>query len=323
MITTFEVKQEYELNCPPVLFVIFNRPDLTYRVFERIKKARPNQLFIAADGWRSDKPGEEQLCKKARSIVDKVDWSCELYTLFQEENLGCKFGPLAAINWFFKHVEEGIVLEDDCLPDLTFFKYCEELLSYYQNNLKILTISGFNYGYITDCHISYSFSQFMNPVGWATWRRSALIIDYNLKEWSKINKNWFLYSRLRSSMVDFDWKWVKNWRSTYDDLTEKNVDAWDYYWIYAGLKNRKYSVVPHRNLIKNIGFNESATHTRDPEHPISKVGTSSIELPLTHPDSISRNVDYEEQYIKKLWHTYYRKNFLYQLWAFYDDVIKP
>ena len=163
----------------------------------------------------------------------------------------------------------------------------------------------------------------MNMWGWATWRRSAELIDYNLLEWGKKNKNLFLISRLRNSLFDLDWKWLKRWRRTFDDLTEKNVDTWDYYWIYAGLKNRTFSIVPHQNLIQNIGFHENATHTKAVEHPIGKINTHPMDFPIKHPRKISNNVLFEEQYIKKIWQLYYRKGFAYQLWLLYDDVIKP
>lgn len=306
----------------PVLFIIFNRPETTKEVFGQIKKAQPRQLFIAADGPRVDQPTDHNLCKQARSIIDQVDWPCELQTLLHKENLGCKFGPITAINWFFSHVEQGIILEDDCVPDLSFFQYCSELLERYKDNKKILSINGHNLGYISKYDYSYSFTRYMNMWGWATWRRSLDLIDYELEDWETINKNWFLYTSLRSSVFDFDWKWVKNWRNTYVDLLEKEVDAWDYYWIYAGFRHRLLSVVPHKNLINNIGFNANATHTKSKDHLIGKTINEKMNSPLVHPKRISRNTDYEENYVKKIWQSYERKPFFYQLWAFYDDVIK-
>jgi hypothetical protein len=309
--------------CPPVLFIVFNRPETTAQVFSRIKEARPGQLFIAADGPRLHHIDDKTLCRQVRSIVNDVDWPCEIHTLFRDKNVGCKMGVLGAINWFFEHVEQGIILEDDCLPAPDFFIYCYELLNRYKGNPKILSINGYNFGYRPVSLTSYFFTRYMNMWGWATWRRSAQKIDYQLDEWGRKNKKLFLYTRLRTTVFDFDWKWVKRWRKTFDELTQKNVDTWDYYWIYAGLKHRLYSIVPHRNLIQNIGFNESATHTHDSRHPITKIDVSSLDFPLLHPRTVVRDIVYEEECVKKVWHSYFRKNFVYQLWAFYRDVLRP
>ena len=149
------------------------------------------------------------------------------------------------------------------------------------------------------------------------------MIDYELKSWQDMWKNLFLYSRLGSSPFDFDWKWVKNWRVTFDNLIAKNADAWDYFWIFSGLKHRLLSIVPNRNLIQNIGFHESATHTRDLSHPVSKIQTLPMEFPLEHPQKVMRNTFFEEEYVKKIWQSYFRKNFGYQLRAWYRDVIHP
>ena len=129
----------------PILFLIFNRPQTTLLVFEQIKKVQPKWLFIAADGPHIEKPGEEELCNETREIVLKgIDWDCEVKTLFRSENVGCMKGPSEAINWFFGNVEQGIILEDDCLPDSSFFTYCEQLLEEYKYNEKIITIGGTN-----------------------------------------------------------------------------------------------------------------------------------------------------------------------------------
>jgi hypothetical protein len=149
------------------------------------------------------------------------------------------------------------------------------------------------------------------------------MIDYNIVDWKYRNKSVFLYTRLRSSLFDFDWKWVKNWRKKFDELIEKNVDTWDYQWVYAGLKYRLYSIVPHRNLIRNIGFDDRATHTIDSENLINKTETAILVFPMTYPKKIIRNVFYEEQYVKKIWQSYFRKSFKYQLWLLCRDVFRP
>ena len=118
----------------PVLFIIFNRPETTMQVFERIRQARPPKLFIVADGARKDKPGEAEKCEQCRAIKDMVDWQCEVYTNFADENIGCKNRVASGISWVFEQVEEAIILEDDCLPNMSFFRFCQEMLEKYKND---------------------------------------------------------------------------------------------------------------------------------------------------------------------------------------------
>src|SRR5687768_18096170 len=126
----------------PVLLIVFNRPDKAGAVFNRVREMQPRQLFIAGDAPRPDQPGDKERCEETRSIVTAVDWECEVHTLFQQSNLGCGKGPAAAISWFFSQVELGIILEDDCLPIESFFRFCAELLPRYRNNEQIMLISG-------------------------------------------------------------------------------------------------------------------------------------------------------------------------------------
>ena len=111
-----------------VLFIIFNRPDTTKKVFDQIKAGKPGRLYIAADGPRMNRPGEEVLCRQTREIINDVDWPCEVKTLFRQTNQGCKEAVSSAIAWFFENEEEGIILEDDCLPNNSFFRFCDTLL---------------------------------------------------------------------------------------------------------------------------------------------------------------------------------------------------
>lgn len=312
------------MRCPPILFIIFNRPDTALRVFDRIKSARPEELFIAADGPRLGRDGESALCRQARSIVELVDWDCEVHTLFRDKNLGCKQAVRSALDWFFRHVEEGIILEDDCVPDPSFFPFCQELLEKYRDNPKILSISGFNFGYApSDKQTSYSFSRYMNMWGWATWRRSLKLIDYEVQQWNEINKVGFIHRNTRSSFFDFDWKWIKDWRKTFDDLINRHVDTWDYYWFFAAFKNGLLTVFPHQNLVENIGFNQQATHTHDEGSHITKIQSGSINFPLVHPEKITRNKDFEENYIKRVWQSYHRRGLIYQLKTFTREELLP
>lgn len=307
-----------------MLFILFNRPSTARRVFERIKQARPPRLYIAADGPRAGNASDAELCQQTRMIASQIDWQCELHLLFQDENLGCKYGPLTAINWFFSQELEGIILEDDCVPDPAFFPYCSDLLERYRDNERILTISGFNFGYKPENpKYSYFFSRYMNPVGWASWKRSLNLVDYQLKQWNQMKKVSFLHRHTRNSLLDFDWKWVKDWRKTFDELVNNNVNAWDYYWMFAGMKYDTLTIFPTRDLIENIGFDDSATHTKNSDSPMAQVKAETLIFPLSHPSRIRRDKYFEEEYIKKVWQSYSRKGFTYQIKTFLREEVLP
>ena len=183
----------------PILFLIFNRPETTAPVFEQIKKIQPKYLYVAADGPRSNRPGEDELCKASKAIVlEGIDWDCEVKTLLRGKNMGCKRAVSDAINWFFENVEQGIILEDDCLPDESFFYYCEQLLEKYKYDNSIISIGGTNLGYHFENNDSYAYSKFMNMWGWATWRRCVPLVDYKMNKWKNMRfKNWFLQKKIQ------------------------------------------------------------------------------------------------------------------------------
>lgn len=164
-----------------VLFLIFNRLDTASRVFEAIREARPFRLYIAADGPRLHKLGELEACISVRRLVTQIDWPCEIHTLFREQNLGCARAVKEAIDWFFEHEEEGIILEDDCLPRPEFFSFCSEMLDRWRNNKEIMMISGTNYlfGKISSSY-DYYFSHFAAIWGWATWKRAWTQLDLSI-----------------------------------------------------------------------------------------------------------------------------------------------
>src|SRR5260221_13687320 len=160
------------LTKSPVLFILFNRPDTTAQVFDQIKTAQPKRLYIAADGPRLDFPDDELLCKQAREVIKGIDWDCEVKILFNNENIGCKLGVSAALNWFFSQEEEGIILEDDCLPANGFFKFCDTLLEKYRDDTRIRHITGCNLQFGKKWgNASYYFSNRTHVWGWASWRR--------------------------------------------------------------------------------------------------------------------------------------------------------
>jgi len=282
----------------PVLFILFNRLDTTKQVFASIREYKPDHLYIAADGPRLDKKGESEKCKLVREwVLSNIDWDCEVKTLFQSNNLGCGKGPATAISWFFENVEEGIILEDDCVPHPDFYLYCEQMLDYYRNDNRISIISGSNFDIhnLYGTEDSYFFSTFPYTWGWATWKRNWVTYDYYLKEWNHIKKNDFLKKNIFKEN-----KYYLSWKNIFNNLsTDSYKDIWDYQFFYQCFKKKQVSVVPSLNLISNIGSGDTATHTLKENDPMLNREIYSLSFPLKHPQEIKRNFIYDE-YLQKL-----------------------
>jgi hypothetical protein len=262
----------------PVVLIIFNRPEHTNRVFAEIARARPPRLFLVADGPRITHDGEEDLARETRAIIERVNWPCDVQTNFSEVNLGCRVRVSSGLDWVFEQVAEAIILEDDCLPNQTFFRFCEELLIRYRDDQRIGMISGGNYQFghrLNDD--SYYFSALNHVWGWASWSdRWKHDYDVNLKHWPKIRDegrvaDWFFEKAVQ---IDFS-------RCVEETYLGK-IDTWDYQWVFASRLNGRIAAVPNVNLISNIGFGSNATHTKG-EGVFSNLPTTEITFPLNHP----------------------------------------
>jgi hypothetical protein len=275
----------------PILFLIFNRPDLTYISFNRIREIKPKFLFVAADGPRFNIVSDFENCYKVRKIVtDNIDWECNVRYNFRDVNLGCGLAVSSSINWFFEHVEEGIILEDDCLPNLSFFHFCEDLLFKYRNNSLITHIGGHNsqMGFKRGFG-DYYFSRYTHIWGWATWKRAWKFYNF-----STINLNLiFTHSSKRIFPI-----------TLLKELVDSKLDTWDIQWQYCNFINNKFSIIPNVNLVDNIGFHRDATHTNFSKPGYFKKNHSSeLLLPLQHPKKIKFNKiadEFTASYIYKL-----------------------
>jgi hypothetical protein len=274
------VPQEDQKLDMPVLFLIFNRPDLTEKVFGQIRKVKPKQLFIAADGPRESHPDDLEKCKKTRELVlGMIDWDCEVKTLFRDTNLGCGLAVSQAITWFFEHVEMGIILEDDCFPSIAFFFFCTELLKHFKESESIMHISGGSY--LPDKffgHNSYYFSKYPFIWGWATWREAWHKYDFKI-----VNKNLDTVLEIHDSIEEKEY-----WETIRRKISEGKIDTWDFRWNFSIWKENGISVVSTLNLIKNIGFNEDSTHIKriNPYYQKQKFYNSEIFGPIIHPKRI-------------------------------------
>lgn len=267
----------------PILFLVFNRPQFTREVFARIREARPERLYIAADGPRPNIPGEAEICQAARNAASEVDWPCEVRTLFRDDNLGCRYAVSQAIDWFFGMEPEGIIIEDDCLPDLSFFRFCDSLLEHYRDDERVMAINGANKLSPQVQHSSYFFSRHCHVWGWATWRRAWKYYDVEMRSWPKFLEAGGLQA-WASGEKDFERYWELIYTKTYEGF-----DTWDYQWMYACWSQGGLICRPYRNLVTNIGFGAGATHTHDGAHPDAMARAYEIDLPLRHPELFIRD----------------------------------
>lgn len=268
----------------PVLFLIFNRPNITKTTFEVIKKSQPKRLYIAADGPRTRE--EAVLCNKAREIINHIDWDCELKTLFRTENLGCKKAVSSAITWFFENEEEGIILEDDCLPSESFFGFCSQMLKLYRTDEKIGHISGSNFqlGNIRG-DATYYFSNLTHVWGWAGWRRVWKDYDVDMKSFPEFKRENKIEQL--NSLLPFKEQWLNNLENTYLG----KVNTWDFQYAYLNLLNKRMSVMPNVNMVSNIGFGNDATHTDAVSQNIfSNLNREEI-TSIKHPEVIEVNTE--------------------------------
>lgn len=267
-----------------VLFLVFNRPDTTKQVFEAIRKAKPPRLYVAADGPRADKPGEAEKVEQVRRIATQVDWDGEVKTLFRDKNLGCRKGVSTAIDWFFENEEEGIILEDDCLPSQSFFWFCEELLERYREDMRVMAVSGDNFqkGPARN-EFSYYFSRFNHCWGWASWRRAWSYYEKDMQSWPYIRDNGYMQDILLDKTA------IKYWSKIFETTYRNEIDSWAYRWTFSCWMQNGLTILPNVNLVSNIGFDEDSTHTTDKDNANSKIPVLNLSFPLKHPTWMIRD----------------------------------
>jgi hypothetical protein len=273
----------------PVLLVIFNRPETTAAVMRSLRTVQPPALYIAADGPRPATGGDEARCEAARRVATAVDWDCEVRTLFRDQNLGCGRAVSGGINWFFEHVNEGIVLEDDCVPSTSFYPFCQQLLSFHREEPRVMHISGNSHQYgRRRGTASYYFSRYANMWGWATWRRAWKSYDFGLRPAWELD------------------------------------DTWDTQWQLSIEKSHGLAIVPNVNLVQNIGFGNGATHTKGKERAAS-LAAAEMAFPLTHPASLApdRAADVFTYYAHHRMVRHLRLIWLYRLMDWTYARLKP
>lgn len=287
----------------PILFLIFRRPDTTKLVFEEIRKARPTKLYIVADGPRENRPDDIDKCAETRQIVTGVDWPCEVHTLFREMNLGLGEGVTAGITWFFDHEEEGIILEDDCLPSQSFFLFCAEMLERYRYDTRIMEIGANNLEDIDlrDTEYSYRFSSLVYIWGWATWKRAWKLHDFEMSHYPEVSKKKYLDYSYESIYEHDFFQYVFEKMYKGDEKTNRK-NVWDFQWQFACKINSLLVIVPNQNLVINLGIGNEATNTISTQSPATGLTLEEMSFPLHHPEYMMTDIR-RDQHVFWKYHT--------------------
>ena len=267
----------------PVLVVAFNRPEHFAALLGRLRETRPPHLYVAIDGPRPNNRHDQEAVKACQDLVSTIDWDAEVRTRFQESNLGCGLGVSTAISWFFSNEERGIILEDDVLPQSSFFEFCSQLLDRYAMDERVLAVSGCNFvppEFQEAPSLSYRFSQVPHIWGWATWRRSWILHDLDMSQWGKrlsLRSLWRASGRSLPGLIF--------WKSIFDLMAARKVDTWDMQLVFEGMARNMLTATSNVNLVENVGFGEGATHTqirptylRESENIALPVGDAPVRL---------------------------------------------
>ncbi len=271
----------------PVLFLVWVRPELAAKVFSQIRKAQPKRLYVALDGPRNEK--DEELIKKTLEVI-KVDWDCDVKYLKRDKNLGCKVAVAEAITWFFENEEMGIILEDDCYPDLSFFPYCEELLNRFKDDTRIMSIGGYG-GYWPDAKYSYDFTKHFGVWGWASWRRAWKYFDIDMSDFALFEEE----KAIERYVVNvFD---RVNLNHNFSLHASHDQTTWDWIWCYNIYCQNALCISPTVGMIENIGFDsDNAAHEADSK---ASLKANKMEFPLRHPHFIGVNPSFNRSEVFK------------------------
>jgi len=279
---------------PAVLVLGFNRPDKLEQIFRAAQAAGVTRLYVSLDGARPDRPTDQERCIAAKKLAQGQTWAKRLEINASEENLGCGLGVSRGISWFFSFEEEGIILEDDCLPALSFFPFASEMLDRFRSDERIMMISGTNLsgaeGNISapSHEYSYFYSRHGSIWGWATWRRAWQQYDISMPTWPAAKQTGLLHA-LFSNM-----NWRLYWQRKFDGMHRGRRDTWDFAWLYTYWSQHALAVIPATNQITNIGYGPDATHTNSGGDPFLGLSSEPLAFPLRHPPLIFSDQAYDD-----------------------------
>ncbi len=280
----------------PVVLIIFNRPEPTRQVVEVLRQVTPRTLLVIADGPRADMPSDATLCAETRTVIGSVDWDCDVVKQYSDVNLGCGRRVSSGLDWVFDQHKSSIILEDDCVPDPSFFPFCAELLDRYQDDERIMQVCGHNPlrdgNHAGD---SYFYSLVGSNWGWATWRRAWHYFDFTMQQWPEP----YAQKAVRNYLADDD-LYRRRAKINWATYTGK-VDTWDFQWSFARMMQSGLSIMPFTNLVRNVGFGEDSTHYVNSESPLAHSGVQPMAFPLQHPIAVVPDRAFDKR-IDKLKH---------------------
>jgi hypothetical protein len=296
--------------CPPVLFLVFRRPDLTRAVWDAIRAAKPPRVYVACDGPRPGRDGEAEQVERVRDLIDRDSAGLDVRRLYQPTNLGCGRGVSTAISWFFEHEPEGIILEDDCLPGPSFFPFCSELLERYRDDTNVMQVAGFNpLGKPQAWQSDYVFSQYGWQWGWATWRRAWQHFDLAMASWPDFKQAGLHHgSNFWPARV-----------AVFDTTFRGRIDTWDYQWAFAMASRWGVSAVPRLSLIRNIGLGEGTHYRGRPGGPTMTALAGALSAHLRHPRFIVPDPAFDRELVRRYGPQHIARQILRRLWGILGD----
>lgn len=264
----------------PLLLIHFNRPDCTRRQLEALQQIAPKRVWVLCDGARKECRGESERVQSVRLQLSHLPWKCQVIELYRVENLGVCQNIASGISWFLGQVEEGIILEDDCIPSPSFFTFSSEMLARYRSDRSVFTISGYT-GKPSELEIdgSYCFSNYFACWGWATWKRAWDCYDSEMcgfcdsQEWKLIRHR--MHPTLRQRLY---------WKIIFNRILDGKTDSWAYRMQLSIWKQQALSIFPKFNLVENTGFTNDATNTAGLN--ALQVRRAAIQFPLIHPELV-------------------------------------
>lgn len=288
----------------PVLLIFFTRPDAFKKVFDKVKKSRPTKLFLACDGARADHPDDQAKIDECKKIAEDIDWKCEVYKNYAEENMGCGIFPQSAITWAFENVDRLVVLEDDCVPLNNFFAYMAEMLERYKDDERIGLISGFNHLSDWDCgEYSYFYTRSGPMAGaWGSWKRVWDMYDFYAKASldpfvSQLIYNDVTAKRAKKGKVSLYQKAALSLQNS------ENISYWDVQFGFLKYYQSLLSIVPCFSLASNIGLGAGSTHAKNASNTIPSIFFAperNFVMPIRHPDFVICDHRYDEIVDSKL-----------------------
>jgi hypothetical protein len=268
----------------PILLIGFNRPEAFETVLEAIRLVNPEKIYIALDGPREGVDLDIQKIGACKKKLNNINDECVIKTLFRDKNLGCKRSVSQAIDWLFSSEERGIILEDDCVPNPSFFRYAEELLDKFSDDERIMSIGSQQYfKSLSQSEYSYSFSKYHHCWGWATWKRAWKKYDGSMTKWPLLRENNWLTGV--GGYAGFE----TYWKPIFDKCYDGKISSWAYAWSLSCWTQSGLSIIPQKTLVRNIGFGDEATHTFKAPNSLMDIPVGEILFPIIHPENVYVN----------------------------------